>query len=177
MSTSLKDQLLKAGLVKKKDVQKTAKKKAPSVPKKARNKASEATLRAQRAMLDKAKKDKALNEKRKAEAERKARYAQIKQLVDGGKLDRKKGETAFNFPFKKKIKTIYVTDEQHKLLSKQQVTIISMDNELFEIVPKKVAEQVAKREPQRIINISSSSDTPSANDPYADYEIPDDLIW
>ena len=177
MSTSLKDQLLNAGLVKKKDVQQTAKRKAPSVPKKKRNKVSETTLRAQRAMLDKAKKDKALNEKRKIEAERKARYAQIKQLVDGGKLDRKKGETAFNFPYKKKIKSIYVTQDQHKLLSKEQVIIIAMDHELFEIVPKKVAEQVAKREPHRIITIASNSNAPAADDPYADYEIPDDLIW
>lgn len=177
MSTSLKDQLLKAGLVKKKDVQKTAKKKAPSVPKKQRKKASETTLRAQRAMLDKAKKDKALNERRKAEAERKARYAQIKQLVDGGKLERKEGETAFNFPYKKKIKTIYVTTEQHKLLSKEQVSIIAMDNELFEIVPKKVAEQVAKREPHRLITIESKNTEMAADDPYADYQIPDDLIW
>ena len=180
MSTSLKDQLLAAGLVKKKDVQKakSAKKKAPSAPKNKRNKLSDTTLRAQRAMLDKAKKDKALNEQRKAEAERKARYAQIKQLIDGGKLDRKEGETAFNFTHKKKVKTIYVTEQQHRQLSQDQVVIIAMDNELYEIVPKKVAEQVAKRESHRVIQlVSDKGSAPAADDPYADYQIPDDLMW
>lgn len=178
MSTSLKDQLLKAGLVKKNEVKKKPKKKAPTAPKKKRNKASETTLRAQRAMLDKAKKDKRLNEKRQADAERKARYAQIKQLVDGGKLDRKEGETSFNFTYKKKVKTIYVTEQQHKQLSKDQLTIIVMDGELFELVPNKVAEQVAKREPHRVIeNKAASNSEPAGDDPYADYQIPDDLIW
>ncbi len=178
MSTSLKDQLLKAGLVKKNEVKKKPKKKAPTAPKKKRNKASESTMRAQRAMLDKAKKDKRLNEQRQAEAEKKARYAQIKQLVDGSKLDRKEGETSYNFTYKKKVKTIYVTEEQHKQLSKDQLTIIVMDGELFEIVPNKVAEQVAKRESHRVIkNTERKDDSPKADDPYADYQIPDDLIW
>ena len=76
------------------------------------------------------------------------------------------------------MKTIYVTEEQHRLLSKDQVVIIAMDNELFEIVPKKVAEQVAKRESHRVIQLASTqSDAPAADDPYADYQIPDDLMW
>jgi len=177
MSNSLKDQLLKAGLVKKNDVKKKPKKKTPTAPKKVRKKASESTLRAQRAMLDKAKKDKRLNEKRQAEAERKARYAQIKQLVDAAKLSRKDGEMSYNFTYNKKVKAIYVTDEQHQQLSKDQLAIIAMNNELFELVPNKVAEQIATRESHRVIKNPVTNDKPTDDDPYADYQIPDDLIW
>lgn len=175
--SSLKDQLLKAGLVKKAEVKRTPKKKAPTQAKKNRNKASEATLRAQRAMLDKAKKDKALNERRRLEAEKKARQAQVKQLVDSAKLERREGETPYNFTFKKKVKTIYVTAEQHKQLSKDQLAIVAMTKEIFELVPKKVAEQIAQRDASYIVKIEYSTTTPSENDPYADYQIPDDLVW
>lgn len=173
---SLKEQLLKAGLVKP-AAKKQPKQKAPTPPKKSRKKVGESTLRAQRAMLNKAKKDKALNEKRLKEAERKARYAQIKQLVAGSKLDRKEGEKAFNFTYMKKVKTIYVTDQQHKQLSNDQVAIIAMDGELFEIVPIPVADKIAERAQHRIIRNKRTSETLAADDPYAGYQIPDDLTW
>lgn len=175
--SSLKDQLLKAGLVKKAEVKRAPKKKAPTQAKKNRNKASDATLRAQRAMLDKAKKDKALNERRRIEAEKKALHAQVKQLVDSAKLDRRDGETPYNFTFKKKVKTIYVTSEQHTQLSKDQLAIVAMTKEIFELVPKKAGEKIAQRDSSYIVKIEHAQVAPSEDDPYADYQIPDDLVW
>lgn len=177
MSNSLKDQLLKAGLVKKQDSKKKPKKKAPTVAKKNRQKPSENTLRTQRAMLDKAKKDKKLNEQRRAEAQRKALIAQIKQLVNGSKVDRKDGDSSYNFTFGKKVKTIYVTVEQHKQISKDQLVIIAIGDEVFEVVPKVVAQKIAERDESMVIKNTQSSETPTEDDPYADYQIPDDLTW
>ncbi len=177
MSNSLKDQLLKAGLVKKKEVSKRPKKKAPQVAKKNRKKPSENTMRTQRAMLDKAKKDKKLNEQRRKEAERKALVAQIKQLVNNAKLDRKDGETSYNFTFDKKVKTLYVTQDQHKQLSRGQLVIIALGNEVFEVVPKVVAEKIAERDSNMVVQNTASKDEPDTDDPYADYQIPDDLMW
>ncbi len=177
MSNSLKDQLLKAGLVKKKDVTKQPKKKAPQVAKKNRKKPSENTLRTQRAMLDKAKKDKKLNEKKRAEAERKALMAQIKQLVNNSKIDRKDGETSYNFTFNKKVKTIYVTEEQHKQLSKDQLVIIAMSGEQFEVVPKVVGSKIAERDAKMVVINEQTNIEPTEDDPYANYQIPDDLMW
>jgi len=176
--SSLKEQLLKAGLVTKKETHPKAKNKAPTKPKKKRKATSESALRAQRAMLDKAKKDKRLNEQRKAEAEKKQIAAQIKQLVDGSKLDREKGETAFHFTFKKKIKSIYVTEQQQKQLSLDQVAIVCVNSEIFELVPKTVASKIAERDPNSVIKNKSDSESESSHAaPYADYEIPDDLNW
>lgn len=176
MST-LKDQLLKAGLVKKNDVKKTPKKKAPTQAKKNRNKASEQTIRTQRAMLDKAKKDKRLNEQRKIEAERKALQAQIKQLVDASKLDRREGELSYSFTHKKKIKSIYVTEDQQKQLSRDQISIVCLEGALFELVPKKAAEKIAQRDAKCVIKNQPSKSDAAEDDPYADYQIPDDLTW
>ncbi len=177
MSNSLKDQLLKAGLVKKQDAKKQPKKKKATVAKKNRKKPSENTLRTQRAMLDKAKKDKKLNEKRRAEAERKALVAQIKQLVHGSKVDRKVGEKIYNFTFGKKVKSIYVTEDQHKQLSKDQLVIISVGDEIFEVVPKVVASKIAERDETMVVKNEQKTESPAEDDPYADYQIPDDLTW
>lgn len=178
MSLSLKDQLLKSGLAKKPAAKPAKKKKPPQVAKKNRNKPSEAQLRTQRAMLDKVKKDKRLNEQRQAEAAAKAKFAQIKQLVDSSKLDRKEGETSYSFTLKKKVKKIYVTDEQQKQLSRDQIVIISMGNEAFELVPKAAAEKIAERDAKYVIkNTNTQAAAPDENDPYADYQIPDDLTW
>jgi len=175
---SLKDQLLKAGLVAKKDTKPKPKKKAPTKAKKHRNAPSETTLRTQRAMLDKAKKDKKLNEQRQAEAAKKQLAAQIKQLVDGSKLDRSEGETSYSFTFKKKVKSIYVTPEQQKQLSRDQIVIISLGDERFELVPKMVAEKITERDAKSVIkNDAVSSSEQTKDDPYADYQIPDDLVW
>ncbi|MFT4634572.1 MAG: hypothetical protein ACI854_002048 [Arenicella sp.] len=178
MSLSLKDQLLKAGLAKKAVAKPAKKKKQPQVAKKNRNKPSEVQLRTQRAMLDKAKKDKRLNEQRQAEAAAKAKFAQIKQLVDSAKLDRKDGETPYSFTVKKKVKKIYVTDEQQKQLSRDQIVLISMGNEVFELVPKAVATKIAERDVKYVVNNSNTeAAAPDQDDPYADYQIPDDLTW
>ena len=178
MSLSLKDQLLKAGLAKKPAAKQAKKKKQPQVAKKNRNKPSEVQLRTQRAMLDKAKKDKKLNEQRQAEAAAKAKFAQIKQLVDGSKLDRKEGETPYSFTLKKKVKKIYVTDEQQKQLSRDQIVIISMGNEAFELVPKTVAAKIAERDAKYVVkNTNVDTSAPAEDDPYADYQTPDDLTW
>ncbi len=178
MSLSLKDQLLKAGLAKKPTAKPPKKKKQPQVAKKNRNKPSETQLRTQRAMLDKAKKDKRLNQQREAEAAAKAKFAQIKQLVDSAKLDRKDGETPYSFTLKKKVKKIYVTEEQQKQLSRDQIVIISLGNEAFELVPKTVAQKIAERDAKYVVqNITTESAKADEEDPYADYQIPDDLTW
>lgn len=178
MSLSLKDQLLKAGLAKKPKAKPQKKKKQPQVAKKQRKQTSEATLRAQRAMLDKAKKDKRLNEQRQAEALAKAKFAEIKQLVDGAKLDRKDGETSYSFTLKKKVKKIYVTEEQQKQLSRDQIVIISLGNEAFELVPKAAALKIAERDAKYVVkNTNTDSSASKDDDPYADYQVPDDLSW
>lgn len=176
MST-LKDQLLKAGLVKKTDVKKKPKKKTPTPAKKNRNKVSEQTLRTQRAMLDKAKKDKKLNAQRKAEAERKALQAQIKQLVDSSKLDRKDGELAYNFTHQKKIKSIYVTAEQQQQLANDQIAIVCLSGGVHELVPKKAAEKIAERDSKSVVVNETPKATDPADDPYSNYQVPDDLVW
>lgn len=174
---SLKDQLLKAGLAPKKTAQKPKKKRPPTPPKNKRAKVSEATLRAQRAMLTKAKKDKKLNEQRAKDAEKKAKIAEIKQLIDNNKLERKDGETAYHFTYAKKVKKIYVNEEQQTLLSKGKISIVTLGNDQYFLVPQDVANKILEREQNFVVRTPQSQQDTSENDDYADYQIPDDLNW
>lgn len=174
---SLKDQLLKAGLAPKKPKQQPKKKKAPTAPKNKRAKVGEATLRAQRAMLAKAKKDKKLNEQRVKDAEKKAKIAEIKQLIDKSMLDRKDGEVAYHFTYAKKVKKIYVTEEQQTLLSKGKIGIVTLGNDQYFLVPKDVAAKILQREQNFVVREKDQEKSSKEENEYADYQIPDDLNW
>ena len=47
----------------------------------------------------------------------------------------------------------------------------------YELVPKAVAEKIQQRDDKRIILFDSNDAGVDENDPYADYTVPDDLIW
>jgi len=179
---SLKDQLLKAGLTDKQSVKnaRKQKQKQQKKPKSQRGGPSESAQQAEQARLLKAEKDKQLNRQQQNAVEQKALLAQIKQLVDGSKIDRSEGELAFNFSWKNKIKKIYVSEEQQRQLSKNQISIVCIAGEHFELVPSVVAQKIAQRDVDYVVGNSDtqeSSDSITDDDPYSDYQIPDDLMW
>ena len=178
---SLADQLLKAGLVDKKQVGK-AKKERHEQRKKA-NKTKqvmldESKLAAEQAKQEKLEKDKALNAQRKAEADQKALVAQIRQLIEVNQVDRSRGEVAYNFADDGKVKTIYVTDALQKQLTKGNLSIVSLD-ERYTLVPTGVAEKIQQRDASYVVLINDKQQTEDMDedDPYADFQIPDDLMW
>ena len=174
---SLKDQLLKAGLTNQQTVKNTAKKKLPKLKKKDRGGKSDSAKQAERSMQEKMIRDKQLNQNRQSEIDNKALYAQIKQLIERSKIDRDGGEIAYSFTYLKLVKTIYVTTEQQTQLSKNQIGIAVLDNEKFELVPRVVIEKISQRDETCIISNQPITNNVSQDDPYADYKIPDDLIW
>ncbi|MDG1906189.1 MAG: DUF2058 domain-containing protein [Arenicella sp.] len=182
MST-LQDQLKQMGLVKPKVKGQNRKpKKQPKAAKKDRVKVSEETLRAQQAMIKKAKRDRVLNEQREAERKQKEIDAQVLQLVNHAKLDRENAEDSFNFTHKKKVKSIVVTPEQRRGLSKGTLAVVVTAGQRFEVVPKTAAQKLNERHSAAVVFLSKettkeSDKTKGQEDPYAAYEVPDDLIW
>lgn len=179
MST-LQDQLKKAGLVKPKSKDQPRKKvKPPKVAKKDRAKVSEETLRAQQAMIKKAKRDRALNQQREAERKQREIDAQVLQLIEHAKVDRSKGEEDFNFTHNKKVKKIQVTDEQRRQLSRGVLAVVITPGQSFEIVPKTAANKLRERHPSAVVFLADKEEQKGevTDDPYAGYEVPDDLTW
>lgn len=177
---SLRDQLLKAGLTDEKSVRNAHKRKRVQnkKPKHARGGSSEITRQIEQAQRDKANRDKELNRVRQLEAEQKARIAQIQQLIESSKIDRAEGGVAYHFTADGKVKSIDVTAEQQRQLARNQIAIVISGVDQVELVPRVVAEKIAERDSSRVIANKTEQPEPSAeDDPYADYQVPDDLVW
>ncbi len=179
MTKSLQDQLLKSGLVdekKAKTIGKQKRKEAKQVPK-GQEKEDETTLLAKQALAEKTARDREQNKELQFAAEQKAIQAQIKQLVEINKIDRGGGEVAYQFVDQKKIKKIYVAKKLVDQLALGQIAVTKLDGR-YELVPKVVAEKIAQRNLEAIIVLNEkNSSAPDEDDPYADYRIPDDLMW
>lgn len=187
MSISLQDQLLGAGLVDKKKAKNISKqkKKQKNVDRRSKEEnVSEAQQLAQKTREEKLAKDRELNQQRKAEADRKAIAAQIIQLINLNKLDRR-GDVEFNFSDGKAIKKIHINQKVSDGISRGLLCIARL-GEGYEVVPKPVADKIRERDDETVVLYSQSKAALSAepeaeasadDDYYAQFEIPDDLMW
>src|SRR5690606_10594947 len=179
MANSLHEQLLKAGLVDQQKLKQvnSAKRKQQKQQRKSKEQVvDEAKLLAQKAAAEKAERDRELNRQLKEQADRKASAAQIEQLITLNRLPRE-GDIAYNFVDQSKVKRIYVTETVRDKLSEGLLAIVTL-NEQYEVVPAKVAEKIRQRDEACIILCNDrQADAQDEDDPYADYKIPDDLMW
>lgn len=183
MANALQEQLLKAGLASKQKARdvKTQKRKQ----KKAKVDDGSADLKQQIAQqkLEQAAKDKALNEKRFAEASEKG---QVRGLITEFKkfvIKAPSGaEIKFNFTLENKILSVYVDEKLQGQLQSGVVGIVRHEEKSY-LVPHKLAERVNLLVPEwcgYLWQENADNQTEQAsqeNDPYADYAIPDDLMW
>lgn len=176
---SLQDQLLKAGLADEKKAKaiRTEKRKQRKQQPKGAAQVSETEIRARQAREEKAERDRQLNLERQKKAEKKAIQAQIRQLVESNRLDRKRCETSYQFVDGKKIKKLLVDDTMVDQLSRGRLAVVSL-GENYEVVPDKVARKIMERDESAVIVLHDrNQDDVGEDDPYAGYEIPDDLMW
>lgn len=197
--TSLQQQLLKAGVADKKKLKKVAAEKRresaelrnqqQATGKKKKKRAAVVTpaqAAAAKAQADKAAKDRALNEQKNAAAAAKALRAQIIQLVAVNEVKRsdKSADKAYRFTHNdhKTVETIYVTELQKDQLSRGVLAIVQL-GETYSLVPANVADKIKTRDASVIASQHTidktmvSSTEESIDDPYADYQIPDDFDW
>ncbi|PJE78537.1 hypothetical protein CI610_02530 [invertebrate metagenome] len=121
--------------------------------------------------------DRELNRQREAANEEKAITAQVRQLIERNRISREAGDIGYNFAVGKKIKKIYVTEEIQNKLIIGQLAIVVFDEESV-LIPRKVAEKIQERRPEVIALMNDKKEEQdSEEDWYADYEIPDDLMW
>ena len=178
MANSLGDQFLKAGLVSKDRLNK-AKKSRHKQKKATHNRdevASEAALAARKAAAEKAARDRELNQQQKEAAERRAIQAQVRQLIEMNRLPGEEGEVGYHFQDGKAIRTLYVSQEVHDRLGRGLLAIARIDTG-YAVIPSVVAEKIRLRDAGCIVSREAPGVDSSDDDPYADYKVPDDLMW
>ena len=181
MANSLADQLLKAGLVDKQKVSQANAKKRKQAKQKKGNKSDapedEAAIAARKAQKEKAARDRELNRKKAAEAERQALHAQVRQLIDSHKEKDWQGEIAYNFVEGSKLTRIHVTEAAQKALAEGQLAIVLFDQR-HHLVPAELTERLRKRMQDLVIIVAAPDVSDQLEDDYyKQFEVPDDLIW
>ncbi|PFG57781.1 hypothetical protein ATG66_0277 [Vibrio sp. ES.051] len=169
---TLQEQMLKAGLVNEKKL-----KKAKKGSKKSRVQAREVKEAVEENKRQQLEHDQQLNEKQKAERLSKEIKAQINQLIEMNKIDLKDGDIKYNFTDGTLVKSLYVDSMIRKQLSAGILAIAVVDGS-YVVIPRSVANKIAQRDESVIIDQKEpESDTPDEDDPYADFVVPDDLMW
>lgn len=176
---SLQDQLLNVGLVDKKKAKqlKQEQRKEAKGRQKGQVQIDENKEQVKRNLLEKAERDRQLNKQQQAAAEEKAIQAQIIQLIKMNCIKREGGDIAYQFKDGTRIKKIYVNAQLQKDLIGGRLAIAKLEND-FELLPSSAAEKIMQRDPAVIVllNTYEAVDV-DEDDPYADYQIPDDLMW
>ena len=176
---SLRDQLLKAGLVNQKQAKQVGKEKQKEqrLVHKGQAQVDDSQKRAaQEALAEKVKRDQELNRQQQEKVEQKARTAQVKQLFEASRLPKLTTEDYYNFVDDKKVKRISVNALVRNKLSSGSLAIVHHGGG-YEIIPREAALKIQERDPRRIVLLNTPTEAPDADDPYAAYQVPDDLMW
>ena len=178
---SLQEQLLKSGLVssaRAKSVKSDKLKQTQQLRKNNVIVVDEAKELAKKAQTEKADRDRELNQLRTQQEEQKHLIAQVKQLIELNRQPKDADGLPFHFNDHNKVKTLYVSETMRDQIIRGKLAVVKL-GESYEVVSSDVANKISLRDAGSIIvhneQVASAVDT--KDDPYADYQIPDDLMW
>ncbi|HAR90876.1 MAG TPA: DUF2058 domain-containing protein, partial [Gammaproteobacteria bacterium] len=123
--------------------------------------------------------DRQLNLEKNKQAEQNAIAAQIKQLIEMNAIS-KEGDQKFNFTDANAIKHMYVSQAQVDQLSRGTLAIVVQKNgkdRNYVLVPMGVALKIEQRDQEVVLFKAQENTTINEDDPYAEFQIPDDLTW
>ena len=181
---SLQDQLLKAGLTTK---QKARQANADSRKKNKQKRSGvkhDASLQEQvkldlaKAKAEKLAKDSALNDAKNQELATKENSLRIKQILHHHQITGVNGDSEYNYTFHGKIKKLSLDSITHKALVNGRLALCGLEENTY-IVTSETAAKVAELDCNIILvqNDKVECEATDEDDPYADYQIPDDLMW
>ena len=143
---------------------------------------NEIQLEAERARAEKVERDRALAAEQKAQARISELRAQARQIIEDKKVPRA-GEVEYRFTADGAIRTLLVNEALRKQLSSGALVIARL-GERHELLPRAAADKVRERDASLIVLDHGSADattslaTNSEDDAYyAQFQVPDDLVW
>jgi uncharacterized protein len=178
MGRSLQDQLRDSGLVSKQQAKqaRSSKRKHTKQSSGKGTTGDEARRRAQQAAAEKARRDSELNRRLQEEAKRKAEANELRQLIHQNRVPRGEGDVAYSFLDEGSVKRIYVTAEQQRKLAKGHLAVVRQDTG-YELVLLEIAERIRLRSPHLIVLLNDAAEEAEGDNAYADFKVPDDLMW
>ena len=181
MTMSLREQLLKAGLVTEKQArqaeqqQRHQQKRQPKPGKSAPP--PELTAAAKQALATKTARDQELNRRQQEKAAARARVAEVRQLIEQHRVPRVERDDYFNFQDGAKVRRIPVDAALRRRILDGDLVIVVCEGR-YDLVPRDAVERIRARDERAIVVLPPAAATqPAEDDPYKDFVVPDDLTW
>ncbi len=188
MNNSLRDQLLKTGIVSKEQAKKAenqAKAKTHNQQKEKRKKKKSKTSKvvdtestayqAAKAREEEVNRAQELNRQKEAERQQRALQSQVRDIINQHQVNDPKAGIVYNFVENKAVKKIYVNAKQQQQLGNGYLAITVLDKSYY-LVPTSVVASLLERMPETVVCFTKD-EPPAEDDPYKDYQVPDDLMW
>ena len=177
---SLRDELLKAGLVSADKAKKLEsdtrnqehqRRKSKALATEEATRQAEARQRAEAEAARKREQDRQLNQKREADKQRREQVARARQLIDGHRLNEPEAEILYNFQDGRFIRSIRVTSLQRKALAMGRLAILRGDRGQFDfpLAPREIAQKLAEFAPERVVLLYPESGGDEAEDEWGDW--------
>lgn len=177
MSSTLREQLLKAGLVTEKQARASQQQQKQRPPSRHNPPANTGPTQGSQAQTAKVARDQELNKQRQEAAVAKARAAEVAQLIEQHRLPRiLEGDDRFNFVDGKKLRFILVDVATRQGLNEGRLVIVRRAGS-SEVVPAAIGERIRERDARAVINLNAPSVSAEVDDAYKDFVVPDDLKW
>lgn len=176
---TLQEQFLKAGLVDKNKVKQANQEKSRQKKVERRTgttSVDEARLAALDTQRKNAERAREHNARRDAATTQKAITAQIAEMVQKNRQSKGGGDIAYHFTHDKKIERIYVSAAVQAHLMAGHLVIVCHGGST-DLVPKAIADKISERDASLVVRVAKASTAVDADDPYAAFKIPDDLMW
>ena len=189
MGNSLRDELLKVGLVSEQRREKPRRSKRTRAGSAKKHKKSPAqsdgeqpitssrhVLRENQRRTAQFLRDSTLDGGSVAESAKKALRRKIQELVETGRLNHPEADIAYSFVKGKRIKRIYVTEEQRAQLTAGAIVIAALDGD-HHLLPLPVAEQLLALAPQTVVCGGAEGDGRPGEVDGDQHPVPDDISW
>jgi len=117
----------------------------------------------------------AKDHKRKQAKQKRAGQASI-ELIETHRVPLpRESDLRYNFVHGTTIRHLYLEQKQIDQLARGQLRIAVLDDQ-YHLIPAEIVERIETRQ-QDVVLPRPQEEKPDPDDPYADYQIPDDLMW
>jgi len=181
MADSLQDQLKQLGLADEKQARKARQNNKKNKPRKPSRRGQSTpdprAAEARQARAEKAERDRQTESRHQARRRAKETAARIRQIVETNRVTREQGEVVYRFTRGRKIKEVWLSQDQHRRLADGELALVSA-GQTYDLVPKATAGRIQDIDDKAVLVLNQPADEAAqGDDPYADFPVPDDLMW
>ena len=131
---------------------------------------------AQQTQAAKVARDQELNRRREDKAQRRARTAQIEQIIEQNRVPRLETDDYYSFLDGRKIRRMSVDAQRREELTSGVLAIVRYKGH-YAVVPKAIAERIRERDANMVVPVVQPKASSEPDDAYKDFVVPDDLMW